>query len=383
MSRIVSSRADIAPFHVMEVLRDARLREASGHDVLHLEVGQPSTGAPPAALAALANAVESGSALGYTDAVGTAELRTAIASYESRRSGATVDPDAIAVTAGASAAFVLTFLAAFEPGARVGITRPGYPCYRQILSALGMVPIDVPVGSTQRMQPTPVLLDDAGPLDGLVVASPSNPTGSVLTPTELGDIAAWCDETDVRLIVDEIYHGITYHGPAASALRHPDVRPVVVGSFSKYFSMTGWRVGWLVAPRELIRPVELLAQNLFIAPSTIGQIAALAALDDTPALDAHVARYARNRAIVLDGLAAMRCERVAPADGAFYAWAEVSHLSSDSATLCQRWLTDLGVAATPGIDFDPVDGHRWIRLAFAGATPDVAAAMDRLVEDSR
>lgn len=382
MSRGVARRADVAPFHVMEVLRDARDRAASGHDIAHLEVGEPSTGAPPSAIAAATAALGNPAALGYTEAIGTAALRAAIAAHDSIRSGATVHPERIVVTSGASAGFVLAFLAAFEPGHRVAVTRPGYPCYRQILSALDLVPVEVPVGPATHFQPTPGLLDEVGQIDGLVVASPSNPTGSVLSPAALGHLAEWCDERDVRLVADEIYHGITYDGAAKSALTHPDVRPIVVNSFSKYFSMTGWRLGWLTLPTELVRPVELLAQNLFIAPSTLSQIAALAALDDTSLLDRHVARYARNRAIVLDGVEALGCRSVAPSDGAFYCWADVSHLSDDSAALCRRWLNELGVAVTPGIDFDPVDGHRWVRFSYAGDTDEVATAMRRLVEET-
>jgi aspartate/methionine/tyrosine aminotransferase len=273
---------------------------------------------------------------------------------------------------------VLAFLAAFEPGDRVAVCEPGYPCYRQMLVALGIEPVAVPIGPDTRYQPTPELLDAAGHLDGLVLASPSNPTGSLLTEDELSALGAWCDARDVRLVADEIYHGTTFDRPAPTALGR-DLGAIVVNSFSKYFSMTGWRLGWLVLPPELVRPVELLAQNLVISAPTLSQIAGLAAFDATDELDAHVRRYATNRDVVVAGLAKMGCRDVAPAEGAFYAYADVAHLTDDSEELCARWLADLGVATTPGIDFDPVRGRHTVRLSFAGSTEDVALAMERLV----
>jgi aspartate/methionine/tyrosine aminotransferase len=361
----------------MEVVRAARERAEAGGDVLHLEVGQPSTGAPASAVAAARAALDDPGALGYTDADGMPALRAAIAEHH-RLAGHDVAAGQVAVTAGASVACVLAFLAAFEPGDRVALCEPGYPCYRQMLVALGIEPVPIRIGPETRFQPTPELLEAARPLDGVVVASPSNPTGSVLSGDELGALARWCDERDVRLVADEIYHGITFGPPAASALAHADVRPIVVNSFSKYFSMTGWRLGWLVLPDELVRPVELLAQNLFIAAPTLSQIAARAAFADVAELDGHVARYATNRDVVLDGLARLGCRTVAPAEGAFYAWADVSHLTDDSQELCRRWLAEAGVATTPGVDFDPVEGHRFVRFSFAGPTADVADAMVRL-----
>jgi aspartate/methionine/tyrosine aminotransferase len=378
MGRRVASRADITPFYVMEVLRAARERAEAGGEVLHLEVGQPSSGAPRGALAAARAALERPETLGYTDADGLPALRSRIARHYEERHGVEVDASQVAVTVGASVGCVLAFLAAFEPGDRVAVCEPGYPCYRQILVALGLEPVAIPIGADTRYQPTAPLLDAAGPLDGLVIASPSNPTGSVLRADELDAIAAWCDARDVRLVADEIYHGITFDRPAPTALAH-DVGAIVVNSFSKYFSMTGWRLGWLVLPTELVRPVELLAQNLVISAPTLSQLAAVAAFDDVDELDAHVARYAANRNIVVDGLRAMGCVDVAPAEGAFYAYADVSHLTDDSENLCRRWLDELGVAVTPGVDFDPARGHHTVRLSYAGATDDVTEAMRRLV----
>ncbi len=382
MTRRVSTRAaGISPFYVLEVSRAAREREAAAGDVLHLEVGQPETGAPATSLAAARAALDEGGALGYTNATGTTELRSRIARHYSEGHRLDIDPQRIVVTVGASIGCVLAFLAAFEPDDRVAVCEPGYPCYRQMLTALGIEAVPVPIGAATRYQPTPELLDDLGPLDGLVIASPSNPTGSVLTPGELDDLAAWCGRNDVRLIADEIYHGITFDRPAPTAAA-TDVGAIVVNSFSKYFSMTGWRLGWLVVPDELVRPVELLAQNLVICAPHISQVAGLAAFDATAELEGHVRRYATNRDIVVAGLEAMGCADVAPAEGAFYAYADVSHLADDSEELCRRWLDELGVAVTPGIDFDPPRGRHTVRLSFAGSTSDVRDAMARLVDDS-
>lgn len=374
--RRVADRAAIDPFYVMEVIRAARERTEAGEDVLHLEVGQPSTGAPRSALAAARAALERPEQLGYTDATGLPELREAIAA---RYPEGVVSADQVVVTAGASAGCVLAFLSAFDAGDRVAVTRPGYPCYRQMLRALGVEVIDVPVGPSTGFRLTPDALEAAGRIDGVVVASPSNPTGSVLRTAELAALIDWCTRAGVRLVADEIYQGITYGGGAPSATGWPDAGPIVVNSFSKYYSMTGWRLGWLVLPPELVRPVELLAQNLYISPPTLSQRAALGALEDTDELDAHVLRYAANRDVVLDALTSLGCRHIAPADGAFYAWAEVSHLTDDSSQLCRTWLEELGVAATPGIDFDPVEGHRYVRFSFAGSTEEVSSAMSRLL----
>lgn len=361
----------------MEVARAAFEREADGHDIVHLEVGQPSTGAPPAALAAAGQAIERGSVLGYTDARGTAELRRGIAELYRVRHDIEIRPELITVTTGASAACVLAFLACFDAGDRVAVCEPGYPCYRQMLGALGVEAVRLPVDADTRFQPTPERLDALGPIRGVVVASPSNPTGSVLTPDELGELGAWCRRNDVRLIADEIYHGITFDRPAPTAVGIPDA--VVIGSFSKYFSMTGWRVGWMVNAEDLSRPVELLAQNLMICPPAVSQVAAIGALTDTGLLDRHVARYGANRSILLDALRTIGVTLTAPADGAFYVWADTSGLHADSSELCRIWLDGIGVAATPGVDFDPTLGHRWTRFSLAGSTDEVSEAARRLV----
>lgn len=370
-------RGDIAPFYVMQVMKAAAERAATGAEVLHMEVGQPSTGAPEGVLRAAEVALRSGP-LGYTDATGVPELRARIARHYDEQYGLSVDPARVVVATGASGGFVLAFLAAFDVGARVGVLEPGYPCYRNTLEAFGVEAVPVPVGPETRFQPTVEMLDAVAPLDGLVIASPSNPTGSCLTPGELATIAGWCRERGTWLVSDEIYHGLAYGDPARSALSEWD-DAIVINSFSKYFSMTGWRLGWLIAPERLVPPIERLAQNLTIAAPTLSQVAAVSAFDCREELDGHVARYAVNRGIVLDGLRAIGLTTLAPADGAFYAYADISPLADDSQALCAGWLAELGVAATPGIDFDPVRGHQFVRFSFAGSTEDMAVAMAALL----
>ncbi|MDP6707196.1 MAG: aminotransferase class I/II-fold pyridoxal phosphate-dependent enzyme [Alphaproteobacteria bacterium] len=374
----IGSGSDIPAFIVMDVMKAAAEREVAGGDVLHMEVGQPSTGAPAGAVAAAKRALD-GDVLGYTLALGIPDLRQRIARHYQDFYGLEVDPERIAVTTGSSGAFLLSFLSAFDPGDKVAILRPGYPCYRNILSACGFEAVDVPVGPETRFQPTPALLDVAGggALDGLLVASPANPTGSMLRRQEMATITAYCRAHDIRFISDEIYHGITYGGPAESALAHDD-QTIVINSFSKYFSMTGWRLGWTVLPEPLVRPFERLAQNLFISPPSLAQHAALAAFDCTEELEANVARYARNRELLLSELPKAGFDELAPADGAFYLYADVRRISNDSGAFCAEMLQATGVAATPGMDFDPVDGRSWVRFSFCGSTEDMAEAARRL-----
>ena len=378
MSRLarVAARAAIPPFYVMEVARAAGERERAGHEVFHLEVGQPSTGLPERARAAVQEAMAAGP-LGYTDAEGTPALRRRIARHYRERHGVEVPVERIVVTTGASAAFTLAFLASFDAGDRVAAAAPGYPCYRNALSAFGVENVTLAVGEDTRFHPTPTMLAAAGRLAGLVVASPSNPTGTALRAAELEALAEYCESERVQLVVDEIYQEITYGRTAPTALAISE-DAIVINSFSKYWSMTGWRVGWLVAPPELVGPIERLAQNLMLAPPTVGQVAALAAMDCDEELAGHVARYASNREVLLTGLPAAGMSRLAPADGAFYAWADVSGFGLDSQELARRWLDDTGVAATPGIDFDPVRGRDWMRFSFAGTGADMSEAMTRL-----
>ncbi len=362
--------------------RLAAEREAAGHRVLHLEVGQPSTAAPRTAIDAVTHHLRKADALGYTNAAGLMSLRRRIARHYLdwyRESVAAAD---IVVVAGASAGFTLAFLAAFDQGDRVGVLEPGYPCYRNALLALGMVPVPIPVGPDTRWAPTADLLDAAGPLRGLIVASPSNPTGTVLDADRLAETTAWCDANGVQLIADEIYHGITYANPAPTVLAATR-NAVLVNSFSKYFSMTGWRLGWMVVPAHLRDSVERLQQNLYICAPHISQVAGLAAFDAQPELDAHVQRYATNRAALVQGLAVAGFNDIAQADGAFYVYADVAHLTCEpsignSLTLTQRWLTDLGVAATSGIDFDLARGDHFARFSYAGSGADVVEACELL-----
>lgn len=374
-----AARGKVAPFIVMEVLRAANERQAAGGDVLHLEIGQPSTPAPRGVLEAARRALDT-DRIGYTDALGLPELRAAIAGWYRDIHGVAVDPGRIAVTTGSSGAFIVGFLAAFGAGDRVALAAPGYPAYRNILRALDIEPVELPAGPESRFQPTIDLLERVqGPLHGLIVASPSNPAGTMLPPAELRRLSDWCAARGVRLISDEIYHGIEYGDvPAATALSMGD-RALVVNSFSKYFSMTGWRLGWMVVPPELVRAVECLSQNLYISPPTLSQRAAVAAFDCRDELDGHVARYRRSRDILLNELPRAGFTRIAPADGAFYLYADVSDLTDDSQDFCRRILHDTGVAITPGMDFDTARGHRYVRMSFAGGEADMAEAARRLI----
>ncbi len=375
MALKVARRGQIPPFIVMDVMRAAADREAAGKDVIHLEVGQPSTGAPKGVLEA-AHAALDAQALGYTLAFGTEALRQRIAGHYKQRYGVAVPAERVAVTVGSSGAFLLAFLAAFEPGDRVGIAAPGYPCYRQILTALNVEPVSIPVGAATGFNLTVDALKNVGDLDGLIVASPSNPTGSVLSKAELEALIAWCKPRGVRLVSDEIYHGITYGKTESTAAGAAEV--VTINSFSKYFSMTGWRLGWMIVPPDLLRPIEVLAQNMFISPPTLAQVAGLAAFDCGEEIDANVARYARNRAILLNELPGAGFDRFAPADGAFYIYTDVSRYTNDSETFCRRLLAETGVACTPGVDFDPLEGRRFMRLAYPGTEAEMVEAAKRI-----
>ncbi len=378
MSLKVSRRGAIPPFIVMDVMRRANERATRGDDVLHLEVGQPGTGAPVQVRTAAERALAE-DRLGYTDASGLAPLRGRIAAHYQETYGVEVDPRRVVVTTGSSGAFVLSFLAAFDAGDRVAVASPGYPAYRNILAAVGIDVVNVAVGAETNFQPTPAVLDGiGGSLDGLVVASPANPTGTMIDGQGLGALAAYCAERGMRLVSDEIYHGITYESAAETALAFAaDV--IVVNSFSKYYAMTGWRLGWMVVPEALARSVECLAQNLFIAPPTLSQHAALAAFDCRDELDANVRRYARNRRILLEELPKAGFGHFARAEGAFYLYADVTDLTNDSEAFCGRMLAETAVAATPGIDFDPERGNRFVRFSFAGATEEIEEAARRLI----
>jgi aspartate/methionine/tyrosine aminotransferase len=372
-----SRRSAIQPFLVMQVLAAANARAAAGGDVLHLEVGEPCGGAPAAALDRVRAAL-GGPELGYSEPFGLRPLRAAIAAHYAAAHGIAVNPERIAVTAGASGAFILAFLAAFDAGARVALAEPGYPAYRNILKALDIEVVAIPTLVENGFQPTLAELAPlAGRLDGLIVASPANPTGSVLPPDRFAAIARWCSAEGVRLISDEIYHGITYGSTTATALASSS-DAVIVNSFSKYWGMTGWRIGWLVLPDDLVQPVERLGQNLFISPSAVGQHAALGAMGAHDELDRRVLAYARNRQRLLEALPAMGLDRIAPPDGAFYIYAEIGRFGVDATSFCARLLADTGVAITPGNDFDETRGEGFVRLSFAGAAATIEKAIERL-----
>jgi aspartate/methionine/tyrosine aminotransferase len=376
MTLRVSRRGLVPPFIAMDVLRAANEREAAGADVIHLEVGQPGSSAPEPVLEAARRAL-AGERIGYTDALGIAPLRQAIAANYRSQYGVAVDPDEVVVTTGSSAAFQLAFLAAFEPGDRVGLAVPGYPAYRNILTALEIEPILIAVGENAHYQPTPELLADAGSLDGLIVASPANPTGTMIGDADLARLARYCRERGIRLVSDEIYHGITYETAATTARAHGG-EAIIINSFSKYYSMTGWRLGWMLVPPDLARSVECLAQNFYISPPALSQIAALPVFGCRGELDGHVARYRANRDLLIRTLSAAGLTRFAPAEGAFYLYVDISDLTRDSKDFCRRLLAETGVAVTPGLDFDPIGGGGWVRFSFAGSTQDVAEAARRL-----
>jgi aspartate/methionine/tyrosine aminotransferase len=377
MSRPVSRRAGaVDPFIVMDVMAAAAEKEAAGDTVIHLEVGQPSTPAPKEALAAAHAALDS-DRIGYVAALGIPALRERIARHYRDAYNTEVAAERVIVTTGSSGGFPLAFLASFDAGDRVALAAPGYPAYRNILAALNLEAVDLPTSAADRFQPTVAALEKAGPIAGLIVASPSNPTGTMVNRAEMTALAQWCHRHDVRLISDEIYHGIVYGGEAVSAVEVSD-QAIVVNSFSKYFSMTGWRVGWLVVPTDLVRPIERLTQNFFISVPTLSQHAALAAFDGREELDGHVRRYRTNRDLLMAGLPAVGLDRLAPAQGAFYLYADIAHLTNDSRDFCKRMLAEAGVATTPGVDFDRARGAGTLRISFAGSTAEMEEAVRRL-----
>jgi aspartate/methionine/tyrosine aminotransferase len=370
-----STRSGVDPFIVMDVMEAARRAEAAGRRIVHLEVGQPGTPAPAGARAALARAMED-SAMGYTVALGLPELRARIARLYGEWYGVDLDPGRVIVTPGSSGAFILAFTALFDNGARVGVGAPGYPSYRQILRALGLAPVDIETAAAHRYQPVPGDIAAHG-LDGLLVASPANPTGTMLGRAELGALMDAAAAAGAAFISDEIYHGIEYEAKAVTALELGG-DAYVINSFSKYFSMTGWRVGWMVVPEDHVRVVERLAQNLFICPPHASQVAALAALDCADELEANMAVYRENRRLMLEGLPAAGFDRIAPPDGAFYVYADVSHITDDSRALAAEILDEAGVAVTPGLDFDPARGGGTLRFSYARGSADIAEGLERL-----
>ncbi len=370
-----SRRSAVDPFIVMDVMQSAARAEAAGRHVIHMEVGQPGTGAPRAATRALAAAMEEGP-LGYTVALGLPALRARIAKLYADWYNVDLDPARVIITPGSSGAFILAFTALFDTGDRVGIGAPGYPSYRQILRALDLDPVDLPTAAENRFQPVPADFAEMD-LAGLMVASPANPTGTMLDAGAMRALIEACAAQGAAFISDEIYHGIEYEAKAVTALQITD-EAYVINSFSKYFSMTGWRVGWMVVPEDHVRVIERLAQNMFICAPHAAQIAALAAMDAQDELQANMDVYRANRALMLDGLPKAGFARIAPPDGAFYVYADVSDITDDSRALAAEILDRAGVAVTPGLDFDPVRGHQTLRFSYARSTADIEEGLARL-----
>ncbi|AUX75966.1 1-aminocyclopropane-1-carboxylate deaminase [Sinorhizobium americanum] len=377
----MSKRSAVEPFHAMDVLAEATRRRDAGHPVISMAVGQPAHPAPKAALEAARRALEHGR-LGYTDALGTLSLKRAIAAHYQSRHGIALDPQRVAITTGSSAGFNLAFLALFDPGDCVAIARPGYPAYRNIMAALGLSVVEIEANADTGFTLTPESLERAAaqagkPLKGVLLASPANPTGTVTGRERLKALADYCRARSIAFISDEIYHGLTFAGEETSVLEIAD-DAVVINSFSKYYCMTGWRIGWMVLPEAQVRVFERIAQSLYISPPELSQVAAEAALGAHEELDGYKRAYAANRDLLLTRLPEMGFSIASPMDGAFYAYVDVSRFTNDSMAFARRMLAEINVAATPGFDFDPLEGHRSMRFSYAGAPAEMAEAMDRI-----
>ena len=372
-----AQRSSVAPFFAMEVMKEANKREAEGRQVFHMEVGQPATSAPSSVKDTAAKALQE-KQIGYTEALGIPPLRKAIADHYGVMYDLDLDPSRVVVTTGSSAAFLLSFLSLFNAGERVVLAEPGYPAYRNILQSVDVEPVGLPCGPETNFQPSPHLIDGLeGPLHGMLVASPANPTGTMTSPKELENLINYCQSNDMHFISDEIYHGLTYDQKAVSALSYSD-DAVIINSFSKYFSMTGWRLGWMVVPEDLVSIIERLTQSLYISAPALSQYAAVEAFNCREELEGYIQNYADNRKILLRELPKMGLDKLAAADGAFYIYADVRHLTEDSFVFCQEMLAGCGVAVTPGLDFDPIRGKHYIRMSFAGSTDDITGAVDAL-----
>ena len=374
-----SARSDVPPFMVMDVMAAAARIEAAGGHVIHMEVGQPADPAPRTAIAAAKAALDRAD-IGYTQALGIPELRARISRHYVEQHGITVEPERVVVTTGSSAGFILAFLSLFEPGDRIAVACPGYPPYRHILTALGCEPVLIPISEATGWSITIEALLEAHrrtPLKGVLVASPANPTGTMMRADALAELIAAAEGEGIRFISDEIYHGLDYAFPAETAAKFSD-NAVIINSFSKYFCMTGWRVGWMVAPETLVRPIERLQQNLAISVPTLSQVAAAAAFQGRDEMEAVKHGYEENRRILVDGLPKAGLTRFLPVDGAFYLYADVSAFTDDSFDFAKRMLEQAGVAATPGIDFDPVDGKHFVRFCYAGSSADMREAVNRI-----
>lgn len=373
-----SRRSAVEPFHAMDVLAEANRLKALGHPVVSLAVGQPSDPVPQIVRDAAAKAL-AGGRLGYTDALGTMELRTAISAHYRDQYAIDVPVSRIAVTTGSSAGFNLAFLAMFDPGDRIAITVPGYPAYRNILIALGLEVVEIRLEGEEGWL-TSAHLEAAHrekPLKGVLFASPANPTGAIIPQAALASLVETARELGISVISDEIYHRLSYSQPDITALAYGD-DVTVINSFSKYYCMTGWRVGWMVLPESLVRPIERIAQSLYISAPELSQVAAARAFDATDVLEKVKDRYRHNRAMLLDALPSLGLPIAAPMDGAFYAYCDVTRHTNDSMDFAKRLLAECHVAATPGLDFDMEEGHRYMRISYAGSESDVSTALSRL-----
>ncbi len=374
-----SRRSAVEPFLAMDVMSQAARLEAEGRNIVHMEVGQPGSPAPDAVLALAREALQDGR-LGYTEAIGMRPLRERIARHYMDAYGLEVPVERIMITTGSSGGFNLTFIGAFDPGARIALASPGYPAYRNILAALGLEAVDIAIGPGSDWILTAELVaaeHGRKPLDGVLVASPANPTGTMASADQLRGICEFCRDAGIRFISDEIYHGLTYREPAETALRFTD-EAIVINSFSKYYCMTGWRVGWMVLPDNMVRPLERLAQSLFISVPELSQRAAVGAFDSIAELEAVKDGYARNRAFLLDTMPRLGFDEILPVDGAFYIYASVAPFTNDSLDFARRMLEEAGVAATPGLDFDRERGNRYMRFSFAGTEAAMREGMGRL-----
>lgn len=374
-----SLRSAVSPFLAMDVLVAANARAASGKQVLHMEVGEPGHTAPSAVREAAKLAIDN-DRISYTPALGLLALRERIAQHYLDAYGAKVSPDRIAITTGSSAGFILSFLSAFDVGDRVALAVPGYPAYRNVLKALGLVPVDIPVKAENRYVLTPEDVEAVHtetPLKGILIASPANPSGTMMLPDEFASLLASCERLGIRFLSDEIYHGLVYEGQAETALNH-STSAIVINSFSKYYCMTGWRIGWMVLPDDLVRPVERLGQSLYISAPYLSQVAAVKAFDAGPELDQIKDQYARNRTKLLEALPKIGFQDLHPVDGAFYVYADARQFTNDAVSFSKSLLDNTGVAATPGVDFDPDGGQTMMRFSFAGDETTIAQAVDAM-----
>lgn len=373
-----AQRSDISPFRALAILGAVNGRIAAGENIMRLEAGQPSVGAPLPALDYAREVIARDPRQGYTEALGMPQLRHRIAEYYKTRYGLDIDPARVAVTIGSSGGFLLAFLAAFNPGDRVAMAAPGYPAYRNYLKTMGLEPVEIETGPDTDYQPTVAHLEALEqPVDGIILCSPSNPCGTMISPENLSALARWCGANGVRIVSDEVYHGITYEEPAETIQRFSD-RMITLNSFSKYFAMTGWRLGWLVLPGDLAPRVKALAENLFVSPPTLSQHVAMKIFDHTDILDGYVATYRRNRDILRAGLEKAGIEKFSQARGAFYFYADIGHLTNDSESFCARLLDEAKVSMTPGLDFDTRRGGRTVRMSYAGPTADIEEACARI-----